>query len=73
MIGSLSDLVSPLGFKKREEQPTPYVHTQPDDETSPTKTVDVGINPFYIAAGGIPVVLAGAYAAKRYFDSKKNK
>lgn len=73
MISSLSESVSPLEFKKREEQPTPYVHTQPDDETSSTKTVDDGINPFYIAEGGIPVALAGAYAAKRYFDSKKNK
>lgn len=27
MISSLSDLVPPLEFKKREEQPTHYVHT----------------------------------------------
>lgn len=80
-IEDLSDNVPPLKFRRvvspeeeifnRQKQIEHLSDNVPPLEFQPAEDGNNGINPFYIAAGGIPVALAGAYAAKRYFDSKK--
>ena len=82
-IGHMSDDVPPLEVRRvvspeeeifnRQKQIGHMSDDVPPLEFQPTEGGNNGINPFYIVAGGIPVALAGAYAAKRYFDSKKNK
>lgn len=82
-IEHMSDNVPPLGFRRavspeeeisnRQKQIEHMSDDVPSLEFQPAEDGNNGINPFYIVAGGIPVALAGAYAAKRYFDSKKNK